>query len=106
MKGLFLQRGRGKTTASIYTSAMTGYPIVVANEHSKSYIKEMAQRFGVTIPDPISIGECSRGKSFPNGVLIDNAEEIIRAWARDNLDAPVIAFTMTVENGNRKDNQS
>lgn len=55
MKGLFLQRGRGKTTASIYTSAMAGCPIIVATENSKHYIKEMAERFGVTISESISM---------------------------------------------------
>lgn len=29
MKGLFRKRGGGKTTALVYTSAITGYPIVV-----------------------------------------------------------------------------
>lgn len=97
MKGLFLGRASGKTTASIYTSAMTGCPIVVANEISKRYIEEMAAKFGVTIPEPISVHECTRGKKFPNGVLIDNAEEVIRAWAHENLGASVVAFTMTVD---------
>ncbi|MCI9433364.1 MAG: hypothetical protein HFF70_13265 [Oscillospiraceae bacterium] len=97
MKGLFLKRGRGKTTASIYTSAMTGCPIVVANEISKHYIKEKATELGVTIPDPISIYECARGKKFPNGVLIDNAEAVIKAWAQENLNAPVVAFTMSID---------
>lgn len=97
MKGLFLKRGRGKTTASVYTSAMTGCPIVVANEASKRYIEEAATRLGVTIPDPISVTECTRGKSFPNGVLIDNVEEVIRAWAKEHLNTSVVAFTITPE---------
>ncbi len=99
MKGLFLRRGRGKTTASIYTSAMTGCPIIVATESSKHYIKEMAEKFGVTIPEPISVHECTRGKKFPNGVLIDNAEEVIRVWVQENLNASVVAFTMSVDEG-------
>lgn len=103
MKGLFLQRGHGKTTASIYTSAMTGCPIIVATEANKHFIKEMASKFGVAIPEPISVHECVRGKSFPNGVLIDNAEEVIRAWAQENLNTHVIAFTMTVDNGKKED---
>lgn len=99
MKGLFLGRGRGKTTASIYTSAMTGCPIVVANKISKRYIKEAAAKLGITIPEPISVHECARGKRFPNGVLIDNAEEVIKAWAQENLNASVVAFTMSIDEG-------
>lgn len=106
MKGLFLQRGRGKTTASIYTSAMTGCPIIVANETSKRYIKEMAANFGVAIPDPISVCECVRGRNFPNGVLVDNAEEVIRAWARENLNTHVVAFTMTIDDGKKEDRKT
>lgn len=59
MKGLFLKRGHGKTTASVYTSAMTGCPIVVANEVCKRFTKETAIRLGVVIPDPISVTECT-----------------------------------------------
>lgn len=103
MKGIFLGRGRGKTTASIYTSGMTGCPIVVANKISKRYIKEAAAKLGITIPEPISVHECARGNSFPNGVLIDNAEEVIRVWAQENLNTHVIAFTMTVDNDNKED---
>lgn len=102
MNGLFLQRGYGKTTASIYTSAMTGCPIIVANENSKSYIKELAERFHVTIPEPISVYECVRGKRFPNGVLIDNAEDVIRAWAQEHLNTHVVAFTMTIDDDKRE----
>lgn len=103
MKGLFLQRGRGKTAASVYTSAMTGCPIIVANENSKRYIKEMAAKFCVAIPEPISVSECTRGRNFPNGVLIDNAEEVIRAWAQENLNTHVVAFTMTVDDNKKED---
>lgn len=101
MKGLFLQRGRGKTTASIYTSAMTGCPIIVANENSKRYIKEMAERLYVAIPEPISVHECARGKRFPDGILIDNAEEVIQAWAQENLNTHVVAFTMTIDDNKK-----
>lgn len=102
MRGLFLQRDHGKTTASIYTSAMTGCPIIVANEISKYYIWEMSERFGLSIPEPICIYECTRGKRFQNGVLIDNAGKVIRAWTQENLDAPVVAFTITIDDSKKE----
>lgn len=64
MKGLFRKRGGGKTTALVYTSAITGYPIVVPTTISKRYVK---------------------------------AEEIIRAYAAEHFNAPVIAYTITVD---------
>lgn len=77
MKGLFRKRGGGKTTALVYTSAITGYPIVVPTTINKRYVKDMAQRAGVSIPEPIVMSEDTRGRRI-SGVLIDNAEEIIR----------------------------
>ena len=80
MKGLFRKRGGGKTTALVYTSAITGYPIVVPTTISKRYVKDVARRVGVSIPEPIVMSEDARGRRI-GGVLIDNAEEIIRAYA-------------------------
>ena len=92
MKGLFRKRG-GKTTALVYTSAITGYPIVTIN---KRYVKDVARRAGVSIPEPIVMSEDTRGRRI-GGVLIDNAEEIIRAYAAEHFNAPVIAYTITVD---------
>lgn len=78
---------------------MTGYPIVVATKQSKWYIKEMAARHGLTIPEPIALSENVRGRKFPGGILIDNAEEVIKAWAAEHFNAPVVAYTMTLDGG-------
>ena len=89
MKGLFRKRGGGKTTALVYTSAITGYPIVVPTTINKRYVIDLARRTGV------SMSEDTRGRRI-GGVLIDNAEEIIRAYAAEHFYAPVIAYTITV----------
>lgn len=96
MKGLFRKRGNGKTTALVYTSAMTGYPIVVSTSASKRYTKDMAHRMSVSIPEPIIMSDDIRGQQI-HGVLIDNAEDIIRAYAAEHFNAPVVAFTMTLD---------
>ncbi len=99
MKGLFMKRGGGKTTALIYTSACTGYPIVVGTEYQKKLIREKAAALGVDIPNPISLSDETRGMNLP-GVLIGEAQEVLRQWARNTFNAPVIAFTMTKDEEN------
>jgi len=94
MKGLFMKRGQGKTTALIYTSACTGYPIVVGTKYQKKLIMEKATVLGVDIPDPISLSDNARGMNL-SGVLIDEAQDVLRQWAMDTFKAPVVAFTMT-----------
>lgn len=79
-----------------YTSAITGYPIVVPTTINKRYVKDVARRAGVSIPEPIVMSEDTRGRRI-GGVLIDNAEEIIRAYAAEHFNAPVIAYTITVD---------
>lgn len=44
----------------------------------------------------IVMSEDTRGRRI-GGVLIDNAEEIIRAYAAEHFNAPVIAYTITVD---------
>ena len=42
------------------------------------------------------MSEDTRGRRI-GGVLIDNAEEIIWAYAAEHFNAPVIAYTITVD---------
>lgn len=90
------ERASAKYPCSDYESAITGYPIVVPTTISKRYVKDVARRVGVSIPEPIVMSEDARGRRI-GGVLIDNAEEIIRAYAAEHFNAPVIAYTITVD---------
>lgn len=74
-------RGSGKTTALIYTSAVTGYPIVTDSYHKAEYIKRQAEKLNVKIPQPTCLVDC---KKYSNGynkvttpVLVDDADVII-----------------------------
>lgn len=68
MKGLFRKRGGGKTTALVYTSAITGYPIVVPTTISKRYVKDVARRVGVSIPEPI-VATVYKGNIIKNLIM-------------------------------------
>lgn len=94
MKSLFMKRGQGKTTALIYTSACTGYPIVVGTKCQKKFIMEKAVALGVNIPNPISVDDETREMNL-SGVLIDEAQDVLRQWVAKTFNAPLVAFTMT-----------
>lgn len=72
------ERGSGKTTKLIYTSEMTGYPIVAQNEKSASNILLQAKEMGAKIPKPLTVRELlnSRGIRFDK-VLIDEGLSVI-----------------------------
>lgn len=97
MNKLLMKRGKGKSTAMIYTSAATGYPIMTCSKCRAKQLLEMANDLGVRIPEPIiPLDESSRGKRI-DGVLVDDAEEILRQYVTEQTHAPLVAFTMTVD---------
>ena len=77
MKILQLERGKGKTTALIYTSATTGCPIIVLTYAEAEMVQNMANSLGIDIPHPITLktymtygGHCNGN----DGILIDNLD--------------------------------
>lgn len=94
----------GKTTALIYTSAATGYPIVVPTKSGVDFIKKQAEELNVKIPEPISattLKMLSRGWIDINDkFLIDDADSIIEQALKEYLHctpvAAVINDTITI----------
>lgn len=78
MKLIDIERGSGKTTKLIYTSEMTGYPIVTQNSRSVDYILKQAQELGAKIPKPMTVKEvlAVRGVGFEK-ILLDEGFSII-----------------------------
>ena len=78
MKLIDRERGSGKTTKLIYTSEMTGYPIVTQNSQSVEHIIRQAQELGAKIPKPMTVKEMctARGIRFDK-ILIDEGFSII-----------------------------
>ena len=92
-------RASVKTTGLIYTSEVTGYPIVTLNERMTGYIDEMARDMGCIIPKTLTlddfIGDFSRGRQKPEHVLFDEVEGILGDALRAYLGTDVVAATMT-----------
>ncbi len=101
MRKLFMKRGEGKSTALVYASAATGCPIVVGNAQSTFVYRELAQKYHVSIPDPIPVNQLN-GKRY-NGILLDDAEWVINAWSAEHPNTPVVAYTMSTDDDRMMD---
>ena len=88
-------RGSGKTTALIISSAVTGYPIVVPTKSDVDFIKKQAKELNVKIPEPISattLKMLSRGWIDINDkFLIDDANSIIEQALKEYLHCTPVA---------------
>ena len=81
----------------VYTSAATGYPIMTCSKCRAQQLLEMANDLEVKIPEPIiPLDEDTWVKRF-DGVLVDDAEEILRQYVTWQTHAPLVAFTMSVD---------
>ena len=96
MKILQLERGKGKTTALIYTSAMTRYPIVVLTCAEVEMVQNMANSLGIDIPQPITLKTyMTYGKHYGNdGILIDNLDIMLPKILNDYFNTNVVGVTM------------
>lgn len=97
MKLIDRERGSGKTTKLIYTSEMTGYPIVTKNAHSVDYIQKQAQELGAKIPKPMTVKEILsiRGIRFEK-ILLDEGFSIIEDALKSyfgGIEVATVTFT-------------
>lgn len=90
-------RGTGKTTSLIYTSAITGYPIVVSHTYMLRNIKALATEMGITIPEPMTLNELvgKRVGRNPENVLLDEGYRVIGDALDSYLGTHVVAVTLT-----------
>lgn len=99
MKLIIKGRGCGKTTRLIYASEATGYPIATTTHASVELIKEMANRMGCDIPEPITysdlINKRHRGNKRYDNVLADDVNYILQYALNEYLNCNVCCATMT-----------
>lgn len=97
MKILNKERGSGKTTQLIYTSEVTGYPIVTYTEEQVNNISEQARKLECDIVDPIDITALKTSKRpLVKYVLLDEAELILQEALESYLGADIVALTMSI----------
>lgn len=98
MKVFCKGRGKGKTTALVMTSAVTGARIIVSNESQKKIIKEIADKLNIDIPEPLTWIEQKQFRAFyKDGILIDNLEMMLPTILDEFFGCSVIGATMTVK---------
>lgn len=91
------ERGSGKTTKLIYTSEMTGYPIVTQNSRSVDYIQKQAQELNAKIPKPMTVREFLSMKGIRlEKILLDEGFSIIKDALKSyfgGIDVATVTFT-------------
>lgn len=98
MKILNMPRGTGKTTKLIYTSEVTGFPILCANLNAVDNVKKMAKEMKCDIPEPMTIADFKRHFYKNENVLIDEvlANNLLTIALNQYVGANVVACTMTL----------
>lgn len=76
-------RCSGKTTSLIQMSADTGVPIIAPTMMMANYIKQMAKKYGLDIPEPTSINKVVNQGGRPGKYLIDELEMCLRQLGID-----------------------
>lgn len=93
-------RGSSKTTMLVYTAYVTGHPIIVYTEVSKSNVIEIAKKMNIldfidvyTLNEWLRYGNHGRHNK---GVLVDNMDLMFDRILSDYLNTPVIAGTISI----------
>lgn len=90
------ERGEGKTTQLLYTSATTQYPIIVQNTLQIKLLLDKANDLDLIIPLPMTVEECrnNRGMNYDR-VLIDEGYNLIGEALDAYMGTHVAAVTLT-----------
>lgn len=90
------ERGEGKTTQLLYTSATTQYPIIVQNTLQIKLLLAKAKELDLTIPVPMTVEEFrNRIGRTCDRVLVDEGYNLIGEALDYYLGAHVAAVTLT-----------
>lgn len=89
-------RGTGKSTQLVYTSAVTQYPIITQHRTSIIHLMDLANELGVVIPTPMTIDDYkARGRIHENHILIDEGYDLIGEALDAYMGTHVVAVTLS-----------
>lgn len=93
-----LPRGSGKSMRMLYASEFTLVPILCTNT-SKDYLRDLAKRYEIKIPEPITVAEYVRNKAKYPKVLVDEALCVLKDFlARTEI----LGVTLSDEDNNNR----
>lgn len=88
MEILKMERGSGKTTELIKKSNITHATIICSNKKMVEIIKEKAEKIGLIIPEPMTLGMYKRNNCMPYtgfGVLIDDIDLVLEDYLKTKI---------------------
>lgn len=89
-------RGTGKSTQLVYTSAVTQYPIITQHRTSIIHLMDLANELGVVIPTPMTVDDYkARGRIHENHILIDEGYDLIGEALDAYMGSHVVAVTLS-----------
>lgn len=89
-------RGTGKSTQLVYTSAITQYPIITQHRTSIIHLMDLANELGVVIPTPMTVDDYkARGRIHENHILIDEGYDLIGEALDAYMGTHVVAVTLS-----------
>lgn len=92
------ERGEGKTTQLLYTSATTQYPIIVQNHSQVKFLLDKAKDLNLIIPVPMTVEEVKNGRSHGmnyDRVLVGEGYDLIGEALDAYMGTHVVAVTLT-----------
>lgn len=89
-------RGTGKSTQLLYTSAVTQYPILTKTKNMADNLLKMADDLELYIPVPLTEHDIeSSGIKLPENILVDEGYDLIGTALNYYLGTHVVAVTLT-----------
>ena len=102
MRFINMARRTGKTTSLIYASYVTGAPILVKTATQANFIINQAKELGIKELNVYTLDYFIRSKGLAradlsNGILIDEAQEIIEMALHSYLGVEPLAATFSID---------
>ena len=89
-------RGTGKSTQLLYTSATTQYPILTQTKYRAVNLLKMAEDLDLCIPVPLTENDIKSSRiRLPENILVDEGYDLIGTALNYYLGTHVVAVTLS-----------